>query len=269
MYPFDYQRPTSLTEAAEAYRAVDEAAFLAGGQSLIPAMKLRMASHERLVDLRRLPGLNGLRRDGETLVIGALATHESVSEAPETAAACPALAALVGSIGDPAVRHMGTLGGSVANNDPAADYPAALLALGGAIRTDKREIAAADFFGEFFETALEPGEIITECVFPIPLAAGYAKVRNPASRYAVAGVFVARLADGPRVAVTGAGPKVYRQTAMEAALADDFRPEALEGFAVEADGLNHDMHASAEYRAHLVGVLARRAVAQALQTPRT
>lgn len=263
MYPFDYQRPATLTEAAEAHAAGGEAAYLAGGQSLIPAMKLRMASHERLIDLRRLPGLDHIRRDGDRLVIGALATHEAVSESAEAAAAIPALARMVGTIGDPAVRHMGTLGGSVANNDPAADYPAALLALDGVIRTDRREIAAADFFGEFFETALEPGEIVTECSFALPQAAAYAKVRNPASRYAVVGVFVARLGDGPRVAVTGAGPKVFRQEAMEAALVGAFRPEALDGITVAAEGLNHDMHASAEYRAHLVGVLARRAVAEA------
>ena len=264
MYPFDYQRPTTLSDATEAYVSGGESAFLAGGQSLIPAMKLRMASHDRLVDLRRLPGLDGIRREGDRLIIGALATHETVSESAEVAAAIPALAALVGSIGDPSVRHMGTLGGSVANNDPAADYPAALLALGGTIRTDRREVSAADFFGEFFDTALEPGEIVTECHFPIPQAAGYAKVRNPASRYAVVGVFVARLADGPRVAVTGAGPKVFRQTAMEEALAAEFAPRALEEIKMTADGLNHDMHASAEYRAHLVGVLAKRATAQAI-----
>lgn len=263
MYPFAYQRPASLTAATEAYAQGGEAAYLAGGQTLIPAMKLRMASHDCLVDLRRLPGLDTIRRDGDRLHIGALATHEAVSESAETAAALPALAALVGSIGDPAVRHMGTLGGSVANNDPAADYPAALLALDGLIQTDRREIAAADFFGDFFETALEPGEIVTGASFRVPVKAAYAKVRNPASRYAMAGVFAALFDDGPRLAVTGAGPKVFRLTEMEARLADGFRAEALEGMTVPADGLNHDMHGSADYRAHLVATLARRAVAEA------
>lgn len=264
MFPFDYHRATTLQDAREAHEAAEEAAYLAGGQTLVPTLKMRLAQHGRLIDLRRIPGLSGIRRDGDALVIGAMTTHQMIADSPEVIAALPALSAMAASIGDQQVRAMGTIGGAVANNDPAADYPAALLALGGTIVTDMRSHAAADFFGAFFDTSLEPGEIIREVRVPLAQSAGYAKVRNPASRYAVVGVFVARTADGPRVAITGAGGQVFRHEAMEQALAADFSPAAVAGVPTSPEGLNHDQHASAEYRAHLCGVLAGRAVQQAL-----
>lgn len=264
MHPFEYHRAASVTDAAEAFTAAADAAFLSGGQSLVPSMKLRLAAHDRLVDLTRIPGLDGIRRDGDRLVIGALATHARVSADATVRDAIPALAEMVGSIGDPGVRSRGTIGGSVANNDPAADYPAACLALDAVIRTDRRDFAAADFFHSFFETALEPGELVTEVSFAIPAAAGYSKVRSPASRYALCGVFVARLDDGIRVAVTGAGPQVFRVEAMEQALAAEFSAQAVRGLTMPTDGLNDDPQASAEYRAHLIPVCAARAVAAAL-----
>lgn len=268
MFPFDYHRATSLQDARDTFEAADEPAYLAGGQTLIPTLKMRLAQHDRVIDLRRIPGLDAIRRDGDTLAVGAMCSHAAIAASPEVAAAIPALAAMAASIGDQQVRAMGTLGGSLANNDPAADYPAAALALGATILTDGRSLPAEGFFGEFFDTALDPAEIIREVRFPLPLAAGYAKVRNPASRYAVVGVFVARTAEGPRVAVTGAAGKVFRHAAMEAALAADFSPQALDGVTTAPDGLNDDQHASAEYRAHLCGVLARRAVERALAAPR-
>lgn len=266
MFPFDYHRATSLQDARQTFEAAEEPVYLAGGQTLIPTLKMRLAQHDRVVDLRRIPGLDGIRRESGALVIGAMSSHAAIAASPEVAAALPALAAMAGSIGDQQVRAMGTLGGALANNDPAADYPAAALALGATIVTDTRSLPAEGFFGEFFDTALEPAEIIREVRFPLPQAAGYAKVRNPASRYAVVGVFVARTADGPRVAITGAAGKVFRHAAMEEALARDFSPNALDGVSTSADGLNDDQHASAEYRAHLCGVLARRAVEQILAT---
>jgi carbon-monoxide dehydrogenase medium subunit len=265
MFPFEYHRATTLQDAREAHDAATEPAYLAGGQTLIPTLKMRLAQHDRLIDLRHIPGLSGIRRDGNVLVIGAMTTHQAIADSAEVNAALPALAAMAASIGDQQVRAIGTLGGALANNDPSADYPAAVLALGGTIVTDARSHAAASFFGEFFDTALDPGEIIREVRLPLsptlPLSASYAKIRNPASRYAVVGVFVARTADGPRVAITGAGGKVFRHDAMEQALAADFSAAALEGVTTSADGLNDDLHASAAYRAHLCGVLARRAVA--------
>lgn len=266
MFPFDYHRATSLQDARETYGAADEPVYLAGGQTLIPTLKMRLAQHDRVIDLRRIPGLDAIRRDSSSLVIGAMATHAAIAASADVAATLPALSAMAGSIGDQQVRAMGTLGGSLANNDPAADYPAAALALGATILTDSRSHPAEAFFGEYFDTALDPGEIIREVRFPLAEAAAYAKIRNPASRYAVVGVFVARMADGPRVAITGAAGKAFRHTAMEDALARDFSPQALDGVTTSADGLNDDQHASAEYRAHLCGVLAKRAVEQALAT---
>jgi aerobic carbon-monoxide dehydrogenase medium subunit len=261
-YPFTYNRAKSV---AEAERLLDgEAQLLAGGQSLIPAMKTRLAAPSALVDISGLKELAFIRVESDSLVIGANATHFQVAGSAEAKRVLPALAQLAGMIGDPAVRYRGTLGGSLANNDPAADYPAAALALAATIKTNRRQIAADDFFTGLFATALEPGEIILEARFTLPQRAAYAKFRNPASRYALAGVFVAQARTGVRVAATGAGACVFRLEQMERALEKNFSPAALAGITVDAGALNSDIHASAEYRAHLVGVMARRAVESAL-----
>lgn len=260
MHAFDYHRPASLEEARLVHRAKTDPAFLAGGQSLLPVLKAGLAAPSDLIDLARVPELTGIDVDGDALRIGAMATHAEVAASDATRERVPALAGLAESIGDPAVRHRGTLGGSIANNDPAADYPAALVALGATITTDRRDLAAEAFFTGLFETALDAGEIVVSIRLPCPDAAGYAKVRNPASRYAVAGVFVARTGMGPRVAVIGAGPCVFRHKTMEEALASDFSPAVLDGIETDARTFNDDPHASAAYRAHLVGVLAKRAV---------
>lgn len=265
MYPFEYRRPASITEAVQALRDDDGAKLLAGGQSLLAAMRQRLATHSALVDIGALAELRGIRREGERLVIGAGEKHADVAASTAVAGAIPALAALADGIGDPLVRHMGTLGGSIANNDPSADYPSAALALDAQIITSERVIAADDFFLGMFETALAAAEIITAVSFAIPRRAAYVKFPNPASRYAMAGAFVAVHAGGVRVAITGAAPCVFRATAFEAALARDFRPEALDGIALDAGDMLADMHGSAAYRAHLAGVVARRAVANCLQ----
>ena len=261
MYEFNYHQPASLDEAARLLSSTEDGKLVAGGMTLIPTLKQRLAKPSDLVDLRKVLGLTGISEDGNTLVIGAMTRHVEVQNSPVVKRAIPALSALAHMIGDPAVRNRGTIGGSVANNDPAADYPAALVGLGATVRTNKREIAADNFFTGMFETALEPGEIVTQVRFPKPQAACYQKFRNPASRYAIVGVFVARSGGGVRVAVTGAGPSVFRVPEMEAALARSFTPDAIKDIAVKEDGLNSDIHASAEYRAHLVNVMARRAVA--------
>ena len=262
MYDFEYHRAVSLDEAVERLGASAEAKVLAGGMTLLPTMKLRLAQPETLVDLGGLAELHGVS-GRDPVVIGAMTTHGEVAASADVAAGIPALAALAGGIGDAQVRNRGTLGGSLANSDPAADYPAAVLGLGATIRTNRRRIPAEQYFRGMFETALEPDEIIVSVSFPRPARAGYAKFANPASRYAVVGVFVADTADGLRVAVTGAGPCVFRVAEMEAALSRDFSPESLDGIEVPPDELNEDLHASAEYRAHLIGVMARRAVAAA------
>ena len=263
-YPFTYHRPKSLAEAQSLLAASPDAKLLAGGQTLIAAMKLRLANPAALIDISRLGELSYIREDGGSLAIGAATTHADVAASPIVRRAIPALAFLAEEIGDPAVRHMGTIGGSVANNDPAADYPAAVLALNATVKTVKRSIAADDFFTGMFSTALEESEIVTEIVFPRPDRTGYAKFRNPASRYAMAGVFVAKFGGNVRVAVTGAGSCVFRVLEMEAALARNFSPEAVASIAISPDGLNSDIHGSAEYRANLVTVMAKRAVAAAL-----
>ncbi len=260
MYDFDYHRPASLDEAAAMISAKDDVKLLAGGMSLIPALKLRLARYSGLVDLGALEELRGIKRDGNTLVIGAMTSHATVAASAEVRSAVPALVVLAGGIGDPPVRNCGTIGGSIANADPAADYPAAVVGLGATVWTNKRQIFGDDFFVGLFETALQPGEIITAVRFPIPEKAGYAKLRQPASRFALVGVFVAKTVDGVRVAVTGAGPSVFRVRDAEAALAKSFEASALDGVEIKADGLNSDMHASAEYRAHCVCVMAKRAV---------
>ncbi len=262
MYAFDYHRPASVSDAGALLAEDEDRVLLAGGMTMIPTLKQRLASPTALVDLRDCADLVGITVSGDAVTIGAMTKHGMVGDSAEVRAAIPALAALAGGIGDPAVRNRGTIGGSIANNDPAADYPAACLALAATIVTDKREIAADDFFQGIFTTALEPGEIITAVRFPKPEKAAYMKFHQPASRYALVGVMVAKTGGGVRVAVTGAGQDgVFRQAEMEAALAASFTPEALDGITVSADGLNEDIHGDPDYRAHLIKVMAKRAVA--------
>jgi carbon-monoxide dehydrogenase medium subunit len=263
MYTFEYHRPESLSGAV-ADLANPDAKALAGGMTLLPTMKQRLASPAALIDLKSVHELVGIAREGDNLAIGAMTRHADVARSNVVQAAIPALAVLAGGIGDPHVRNMGTIGGSVANNDPSADYPAGALALGATIVTNKRRISAKDFFTGLFETALETSELITQVSFPIPQRAAYMKFANPASRYALVGVFVAKTAGGVRVAVTGAGSNgVFRLSEFEAALDANFSPAALNGLSVPASGLNSDLHADADYRAHLIGVMAKRAVAAA------
>jgi carbon-monoxide dehydrogenase medium subunit len=263
MYAVNYHRASSVAEAATLLKN-GEAKALSGGMTLIPAMKTRLAAPSDVVDIARIAELKGVKVSGRTVTIGAATTHAEVASSAELKKAAPAVAELASHIGDPHVRHRGTIGGSVANNDPAADYPAAMLALGATIVTNNREIAADDFFTGLFETALEDGEIVTSVRFEAPEKAGYEKFRNPASLYAMTGVFVAKTGSGVRVGVTGAGDNgVFRQSEMEAALAQSFSPAAVEGISVSPDGLMSDLHASAEYRANLVKVMAKRAVAKA------
>ena len=264
MYAFEYHRPTSVRQAATLLGKAEDAKIVAGGHTLLPTMKMRLAAPANLIDLSQIADLRGIERSARSVTIGAMTTHSEVATSAEVKEAIPALAELAEMIGDPAVRHRGTVGGSVANNDPAADYPAACLALNATIVTNKRKIPADEYFKGLFETALEEDEIVTAVTFPIPQKAGYMKFRNPASRYALVGVFVAKRADGIRVAVTGAGSNgVYRWTAAEEALAKRFGAKSLEGLTHPAEGLNSDIHADATYRAHLIGVMARRAVAAA------
>jgi carbon-monoxide dehydrogenase medium subunit len=265
MHDFAYHRPASLADAAKLIQqAGDEGKFLAGGQTLIPTMKQRLAAPGTVVDLGGVKELAGIRIEGNAVVIGATTTHATVAASKDVQGKIKALAALADDIGDRQVRNLGTIGGSIANNDPAADYPSAVLALGATVVTNQRKIAADEFFKGLFETALKPGEIITAVSFPVPEKAAYMKFKNPASRYAIVGVFVAKTSGGVRVAVTGAGQGgVFRVAEMEKALAGDFSAKAIEGVKVAAGNLNSDIHASAEYRAHLIGVMARRAVTAA------
>lgn len=263
MYDFTYSKPASVADAVKALGADMEAKALAGGQTFIPVLKQRLNKPSAILDLSGL-GLAGVRMEGGKLVIGAMTTHHAIESAPEVKQHVPGLAKMASWIGDTQVRHRGTMGGSLANNDPSSCYPAAVLALGATIRTDRRSIAADDFFQGMFTTALEPDELITAIEFPIPERSNYEKFRNPASRYAMVGVFVAKGPAGTRVAITGAGQGgVFRHTAMEQALASNFSADAIAGVTTPADGLNGDIHASAEFRAHLIGVMARRAVAGA------
>lgn len=263
MYAFELKQPKSVNEAVSLLGA-SESKLLAGGQTLVATMKLRLASPGSLVDLGGIAELRGIRREGDAIRIGATTRHSEVAESAEVRQAIPALADLAGHIGDRQVRNMGTIGGSVANSDPAACYPAGVLGLGATIHTSKRDIAADNFFLGLYETALAPDEIITAVSFPIPKRAAYIKFANPASRFALAGVFVSQGASGVRVAVTGCAGCVFRATAIEQALAADFSADAARSVQVSADGLNSDLHAGAEYRAHLIPVLAGRAVAKAL-----
>lgn len=265
MYATHYHRASSVEEAVNLAGGNDDAKFVSGGQTLIATMKQRLASPGDLVDLRHIAALKGISVQGRIVTIGAAVTHAEVAQSADVRALCPALSHLAGGIGDPHVRHLGTIGGSVANNDPAADYPSAMLALDATIVTDRREIAASDFFQGLFTTALEESEIITAIRFEAPEKAGYAKFANPASRYAMTGVFVARRGGAVRVAVTGAGADgVFRHEGLETALSGSWSPDALAGVSIDAANLMSDLHASAEYRANLVKVMAKRAVASAL-----
>jgi carbon-monoxide dehydrogenase medium subunit len=266
MHAFDYHRPGSTKDAVALGGQKAEGRYLAGGQSLVQAMKLRLSSPSDLIDLAAIGDLKALSADGTTVAIGAMVRHADVAAAPAVQKAIPALAQLAGTIGDRQVRHMGTIGGSLANSDPAADYPAAVLALNATIATHKRKIEADKFFKGLYETALEPGELITQVTFPAPKRAAYMKFKNPASRFALVGVFVADFGGGTvRVGVTGAGPCAFRQGEMEKALAQKFAPESVASIKVKPDGLNNDLHASPEYRAHLITVMAKRAVEAALK----
>ena len=264
MHAFEYHRPSSTKDALSLGKN-EEAKYLAGGQSLVQAMKLRLSSPTDLVDLGTIKELAGIKATGSGVEIGAMTRHADVAGSPEVKKAIPALAALAGIIGDRQVRHMGTMGGSLANSDPAADYPAAVLALGATITTNKRKIEADNFFKGLYETALEPGELITSVAFPAPKRAAYMKFKNPASRFAIVGVFVADFGGKVRVGVTGAGPCAFRQSDMEKALAAKFAPESVANIKLKPDGLNNDLHASPEYRAHLITVMCKRAVEQAIK----
>ena len=264
MHEFDLARPVSLKDAAARFAEAGEAAFLAGGHTLLPAIKSRLRAPDLLVDLSAIPGLDAITHHGDRLWVGAMARHASVHTDPTVAAILPVLTRLAAGIGDPQVRNRGTIGGVLANNDPAADYPAATLALDAVVETDRASHAADDYFQGMFATALDDGEIITRIGFRIPARAAYAKFRHPASRYAVVGVFVAGFADGTvRVAVTGAGPGVFRWTDAEAALATNWSAAAIKGLTLDPEDLNTDIHASAEYRAHLCCVMLAKAVSEA------
>jgi carbon-monoxide dehydrogenase medium subunit len=268
MYDFAYHKPASLDAAAGLLSDHADYKLLAGGMSLIPSLKMRLARYAGIVDLGAIAALQGIHCTSDAVVIGAMTPHADVAASAEVAAAIPALAGLAEGIGDPLVRNRGTLGGSIAHADPAADYPAAVLGLGATVITDRREIAADRFFTGLFETALAQGEIVTSVKFPIPRCAAYCKFPQPASRFALVGVFVAQTAGGVRVAVTGAGPSAFRFEAAERALAQRLAPALLAGVSLSPAGLNSDIHASAEYRAHCVAVLTRRAVERALQEAR-
>jgi carbon-monoxide dehydrogenase medium subunit len=264
MKSFEFHRPSTVAEAVALMKSKPEAKLLSGGQSLLPVLKLELAEPSDVISLAGVKELRDIRVDGDRVVIGALVTHDEVNRSPEVRKRIPALAELAGWIGDAQVRNRGTIGGSVAHADPAADYPAALVALGATIATDRRKIAADDFFTGLFQTALERDEIVTAVHFPAPKRAGYAKFAHRASKYAVVGVMVAETGGGVRVAVTGAGSWVFRVPPMEAALAKSFAPSAIDGVIVSPADLNSDAEASAEYRAHLVAVMAKRAVQAAL-----
>jgi carbon-monoxide dehydrogenase medium subunit len=264
MYAFTYHRPTTVRQAVNLLAKNSEAKLLAGGHSLIPVMKLRLGSPSALIDMAKIEGLSGIELKGRSLVIGAMTRHVDVATSKMVQDALPVLAEVAGMIGDPAVRHRGTIGGALAHNDPNADYPAAALGLGATIITSKRRIAADDFFKGMFETALEPDEIITKVSFPLAKKSAYQKFKQPASGFALVGVFVSKRGSDIRVAVTGAGASgVFRVKAFEEALKKRFSPKSIEGMAVPTAGMGSDIHGSAEYRAHLIGVLARRALAAA------
>ncbi|MCK5777154.1 MAG: xanthine dehydrogenase family protein subunit M [Rhodospirillales bacterium] len=260
MYNFDYEKAASADDAVKAAGGSDDVMFLAGGMTLIPTLKLRLSQPEKVIDVGSIADMKGITVSGDTVTIGAATTHADVAGSSDVQKAIPALAKLASLIGDQQVRNRGTIGGSIANADPAADYPAAVVGLGATVKTNKREIAGDDFFTAMFETALEPGELITSVSFPVPEAADYQKLANPASGYAMVGVMVAKTKDGVRVGVTGAGPSAFRASAIEDALAKDFSSEAAKGVTMPADDLNNDLHATADYRASCISTLAARAV---------
>lgn len=262
MYDFNYHKPSSVDEAIQLFTDLEDAVYLAGGHTLLPSLKLRLAAPTDVIDLAGIAGLNDIDYAGDDLRIGALTPHDDVATSPVVQSVIPALSQLASGIGDAQVRNRGTIGGSVANSDPAADYPAAVLGLNAQLVTSQRTISADDFFTGMFETALEEGELLTEVRFPKPDAAVYVKYPNPASRYATVGVFVSRTGDDIRVAITGAAPSVFRATDMEQALSADFSESALDGINLDPDNMNTDLHASAEYRAHLCVVMAKRAINQ-------
>lgn len=267
MYSFNYQKAKSTAEAITAYSAAADARYLAGGQTLLPTLKQRLAMPSDLIDLSKIDALRGITIERESLVIGAMTRHRDVASHSEVRRMIPALAHLADGIGDPQVRNRGTLGGSLANNDPTADYTAAVLGLNAVIHTDKRTISADNYFKGLFETALDPGELIIKVAFPTAKRAGYVKFANPASRYALVGVMVADTNQGIRVAITGAGMAgVFRAPDFEAALSKSFTSDAAKSVQVSPQGLNADIHASAEYRAHLITVMTARAVDMALKT---
>ncbi|MBK9606389.1 MAG: xanthine dehydrogenase family protein subunit M [Betaproteobacteria bacterium] len=263
MHPFELHKAASAGDAAALIVGKADGKYLAGGQSLIAAMKLRLNAPSDLIDLAAASDLKGIKSDGKTVTIGAMTTHADVAASADVQKAIPALAALAGDIGDRQIRNVGTIGGALANNDPAADYPAAVLGLGATVHTNKRAIHADEFFRGMYETALESGELITAVSFPVPQRAAYLKFKNPASRFAIIGVLAAQTPAGARVAVTGGGSGVFRVADMERALAANWSAAAITHVKVPASGLSSDLHGSAEYRAHLVGVLAQRAVAAA------
>jgi carbon-monoxide dehydrogenase medium subunit len=263
MYEFNVKKPGSVADAVSALKSADDGKFLAGGQTLIPTLKQRLASPSDVVDLNGIGELKGIRQEGDAVVIGAMTTHAEVAASDVVRAAMPALAHLASHIGDPQVRNRGTIGGSIANADPAADYPAAIVGLNATVHTSQRTIAADDFFTGLFETALNEDEVVTAVSFPKPDKAGYEKFPNPASRYAIVGVMVAKTGGQTRVAVTGAGPSVFRSADAESALNGNFSADALDNLSISPANLNADIHASADYRAHLVTVMAKRAVAAA------
>jgi carbon-monoxide dehydrogenase medium subunit len=259
MYEFNYHRPTTMDEARALFESAEDGRYLAGGHSLLPSMKLRLNAPTDLIDLSGIDAMRSISVSGGTVVIGSLVTHDEVARSSEIGSAIPALSYLASCIGDAQVRNRGTIGGSLANNDPAADYPAATLGLGATIVTDQREIPADDYFEGMFETCLHEAELIQSISFPIPESAAYEKFPNPASRYAIVGAFVARTSAGVRVAITGAASCVFRATEMESALSNDFSASALDGITIDVDEMNEDLHASPAYRAHLCRIMAQRA----------
>ena len=260
MYNFNYHKPTSISDAVKLFEAADDAVYLAGGHTLLPSMKQRLRAPSDVIDLSAMPGMTEIAEEPGMLVIGALVTHDSVASSAVVSRAIPALNHLAAGIGDAQVRNRGTIGGSIANSDPAADYPAAVLGLGAVVRTNQREIPGDDFFTGMFETALTEGELVTAIAFPIVERAAYEKFPNPASRYATVGVFISQHQDQVRVAVTGAAPSVFRSPEMEAALSREMSAASLDGVSLDAENMNSDLHASAEYRSHLCTVMAKRAV---------
>ena len=264
MYEFNYQKADSIDEAKSFHDAAEEPKYMSGGMTLLPTLKQRLARPSNVIDLAAVPNMSGVEVTSDKVTILARTPHAVVNSNPDLQRKIPALAKLAGGIGDPMVRNRGTIGGSIANSDPAADYPGSIVGLGATVHTDRREIAADDFFLDLFETALEEGEIITKVTYPVPDRAGYMKFPNPASRYCIVGVMVSQKGSDVRVGVTGAGACAFRVPEMEAALATNFAPESVAEIKISPDGLNEDIHASAEYRAHLVTIMAKRAVAEAI-----